>query len=398
MTCDIRLPLRPLARVGGVLVITALSAAPVLAQGKKGDFTGAFIVRIGNDTLAAEQYTRTLGTVQGESMVRSPQTAVRRYTATFDRDGRLTRYELTVRKAGAPPDAKPLQHATMTLRGDTAAMEIQADSTWALRVPVRAGTLPFLNLGYGLYETAIMRARRAGQDSVVIPMLSIGAKKADDVTIKRVGRDSLTLESPFGVARVHVDADGRLLGWNSTGSTQQVTVERVQALDVVALAGQYASRPLGQLSPRDTVRAAVGGASLLVDYSRPRKRGRAIFGGVVPWNEVWRTGANEATTFVTDKDLVIGGTPVPSGTYSLFSLPTPTGWKLIISKRTKEWGTEYDASADLARIDMQVSRLAQPVEQFTITIKPAGGGGTMTLAWDRTAASVPIRVKEAQGK
>jgi len=113
----------------------------------------------------------------------------------------------------------------------------------------------------------------------------------------------------------------------------------------------------------------------------------------VPWNVVWRTGANAATTFITDKDLVIGGTTVPAGEYTLFSLPNASGWKLIISKKTKEWGTEYDPAMDLARIDMTVAALPAPLEQCTIAIVPQGAGATLSVSWERTMASVAITAK-----
>lgn len=147
-------------------------------------------------------------------------------------------------------------------------------------------------------------------------------------------------------------------------------------------------------SPRDTARGTIGGANLLVDYGRPSKRGRVIWGGLVPWGEVWRTGANAATTFVTDKDLVIGGTTVPAGTYTLYSVPNQSGpWQLVINKQTKQWGTEYHQEQDLARIPMTASPVSLPVDKFEISIVPAGQGGTLRLTWDATQASVGIRVK-----
>src|SRR5205807_2304320 len=115
---------------------------------------------------------------------------------------------------------------------------------------------------------------------------------------------------------------GTLLGLTGIGSTMQVTVERTQGLDFAALGKAFAPRSLGVLSPPDSVKTSVAGAALTVRYSRPSTRGRAIFGNVVPWNQVWRTGANQATIFETSADLVIAGTPVPAGQYSLWTLTT----------------------------------------------------------------------------
>ncbi len=99
------------------------------------------------------------------------------------------------------------------------------------------------------------------------------------------------------------------------------------------------------------------GHTVTIQYSRPSMRGRKIFGGLVPYDEVWRTGANAATSLKTDVDLNIGGANVPAGSYTLYSLPGMTSWKLIINKQTGQWGTEYSQSQDLARVDMKVSQL-----------------------------------------
>ena len=121
-------------------------------------------------------------------------------------------------------------------------------------------------------------------------------------------------------------------------------------------------------------------------------RGRTIFGTVVPWDKVWRTGANEATIFETSADLLVAGTTVPAGQYSLWTIPAPGGWKLIVNKNTGQWGTDYDAQYDVARLDMKVETLKQPVEQFTIAVEPKGKGGVLKLEWEKTRASVPLSV------
>jgi hypothetical protein len=137
-----------------------------------------------------------------------------------------------------------------------------------------------------------------------------------------------------------------------------------------------------------------GGKSVTIDYSSPRAKGRKIYGGLVPFDQVWRTGANEATTFVTNADLVVGGTTVPAGSYTLFSVPGKDKWSLVLSKKTGEWGTEYPgASNDLARIDMKVSTLPAAVENLTIAFEKAGTGAALNIDWETTRASVAIAKK-----
>jgi hypothetical protein len=147
------------------------------------------------------------------------------------------------------------------------------------------------------------------------------------------------------------------------------------------------------LSVRDTARATVGGGEVWVDYGRPMKRGREIFGNVVPWNSVWRTGANAATQLNTSIDLVIGGASVPAGKYTLWTLPTPTGWKLIINKQTGQWGTVYDPAQDLVRVDAKVEALPAPVEQLVVAFEPTTAATAITFTWDKTRVSVPVSKK-----
>ena len=144
-------------------------------------------------------------------------------------------------------------------------------------------------------------------------------------------------------------------------------------------------------SPHADVTATLAGKKLTVSYGRPYVKGRAIFGGLVPWGEVWRTGADEATTFTTEADVVIGGLKVPKGKYALFTIPTEKQWTLVLNKTAEQWGAfKYDATQDLGRVPMTVASVAKPVEQFTIEMVPAGKKVTLKLSWDKTAASVAI--------
>ena len=137
-----------------------------------------------------------------------------------------------------------------------------------------------------------------------------------------------------------------------------------------------------------------GGNTVTVDYSSPRAKGRKIYGELVPFGKVWRAGANEATTFVTTADIKVGGTTVPAGHYTIFVTPEKEKWTLIISKKTGEWGTNYPGpSDDLGRVDMKVSTLPSPVENFTISFEKSGNGGNMNMDWETTRASVSISKK-----
>jgi Protein of unknown function (DUF2911) len=137
------------------------------------------------------------------------------------------------------------------------------------------------------------------------------------------------------------------------------------------------------------------GKTITIDYSSPRMRGRKIFGDLVPYGKVWRAGANEATTFVTNSNLVVGGKTVPAGHYTLFTLPNPDKWTLIVSKKTGEWGIPYPGeNFDFARMEMKVAKLPAPVEEFKISFGQTGSACTLRMDWETTRASTEITEKK----
>jgi hypothetical protein len=155
--------------------------------------------------------------------------------------------------------------------------------------------------------------------------------------------------------------------------------------------GQFA-RP-GYTSPPANASISIAGKQIRVDYYAPSMHGRKIMGGLVPFGEVWCTGANWATKITTDADLEMGGLKLPAGSYSIWTLPNPKEWTLIINKQTGQFHLDYDSSRDFGRAKMNLRALAAPVETFTIELTSNGGNqGTLALLWERTEASIPFTV------
>jgi hypothetical protein len=171
----------------------------------------------------------------------------------------------------------------------------------------------------------------------------------------------------------------------------QKRIALLALLTFVLTAASFAQKP----SPAASASCDLGaGKSVKTDYSSPRMKGRKIYGDLVPFGQVWRTGANEATTFVTSSAITVGGKAVPAGSYTIFTVPTADKWTLIINKKTGEWGIPYKYESDeLARVDMKVSKLPSPLENFTISYQKGGSGCTMNIDWDTTRASVDISAK-----
>jgi hypothetical protein len=179
---------------------------------------------------------------------------------------------------------------------------------------------------------------------------------------------------------------------------RRIMQKRIAALPLICTVlftiSAFAQMGGGKPSPAASASCDLGGKTIKTNYSSPRMKGRKIYGGLVPYGEVWRTGANDATTFVTSGDVTVGSTNVPAGSYTIFTVPNADSWKLIINKKTGEWGIPYKYESDeLGRVDMKVSKLPSPVENFTISYTKSGGGCTMNLDWETTRASVDISAK-----
>jgi hypothetical protein len=204
-----------------------------------------------------------------------------------------------------------------------------------------------------------------------------------------------------GTGEATLDSAYRMLRYSGARTTYQVDVSRLTAPpDVREVADRFEALEakgggVKQLSVRDTVRASIGGATFTVDYSRPLARGRVLLGDVIPYDRVWRTGANAATQFTTSAPITLAGLPVPAGSYTLWTIPHPHGVELVVNKQTGQWGTGYGPAHDLGRAPMKTDTLAAaPVEQFTISIDAADARrGTLAMAWGPFRWTAPIEVR-----
>ncbi len=222
-----------------------------------------------------------------------------------------------------------------------------------------------------------------------------------EFVIEKVNDKLVTFDNPpaMGKLRAHLDEEGRMvtLEGNISGN-MQYRAFRIPLSQADSLMGIWSSSPPSNKiphSPFAQIESKVGQATIKVEYSQPSKRGRDIFGGIIRMDEVWRTGANAATQIEISHDLSVSALDIPAGKYSLYSIPSPSQWILVINTRTGQWGTNngYDESLDLARIPMQSKTLPEAVEQFTISVEEKDGIGYLKLIWDTTEAWVAFEVK-----
>lgn len=360
----------PTARLLAAAIIATTACSPARES------TG-FVYRLGNDTTAVAAVGRAGNTLDGVYVDRVPATLVTRWNATLGPNDMVKRLERTQTRGDSV-----IEKVVVTQVGDSMITErTRGDSVMVWRVAAPGGAMPrHVTSNPAFLEIYTRRGASANLERQAIAAVGTGDTAMTVDTLVRVAADSFT----WGATSLKVDSAGRILRMGANA-------ERADGLDIEALAVSFGSRPLGALSPRDSVIASVGGATVRVEYGRPFRRGRPIFGSLVPMDQVWRTGAGDATFLTADRDLDIGGQTVPAGRYSVFTLPSASGWKLILSRKTGDDAATYSADQDLARIVMTADSLPEPVDQFTIAIESAGRGGTLRMSWDRIRVSVPIR-------
>jgi hypothetical protein len=385
-----------------------LSLFTLVACGEEGapSDTRAYVELLGRDTTAVEVFTRGEDRIDGTLLNRSPVTQVVRYSALLNPDGSVRRLETEWTTPDANPEGPPARSQLIEIEGDSATIGAAEGpsqlETRRIEVPDR--TLPVIGrvqLSAALFEQAARLARAAGGERFEFTLLRPSSRQptAPNAITSR-GGDSVSVDFFGNPMIAAVDANGRLLGITGRETTLKIEVQRADlgAIDIDAMAAEYAARDargegFGQASPRGSVEAIVEGAALTVDYGRPSVRGREIFGALVPWYQVWRTGANAATHFTSDRDLLIDGQTLPAGTYTLWTTFTPDRGELIISGLTEVWGTQYDPGSDLLRVPMMRETLDEYVEQFTIDVEPSErGGGVLALSWDTNRFTVPFEV------
>lgn len=374
---------------------TAIAILSVVLTARAGAQQASFVYRLGKDTVAIDQYTRTANRLSGEMVQRTGASVI------------LVRYEMALRPDGLPasasvrrmqPDGTPFPNqpteVRFTVTADSVVREfVRPDTVQRTAMAARQGTVVLPVYVYGAMELLAAR-RRSGGATDSLPSLSI-AGPAGFVGLESAGGDTLRMRG-VGIypMRFLFDSRGRLQLVDGAMTTNKVVAVRGPGgLDMAAIA--RAMRPTGTLSARDVARGGFGpGAIVLVDYGRPMVRGRTVWGGaLVPFDSVWRAGANDATHLFTTRAMTFGSVTVPAGAYTLWIQHTRTGTNLIVSRKIGMWGTEYDPAQDVARIPMQLTPTPSPVEELTVTVRNQSGlGGVLEFAWGGSVAKAAFNL------
>jgi hypothetical protein len=373
-----------LAPAMGCASAPATSAAPAVAQD-----AAAFVVTLGNDTVSAESFTRTGDRVEGTVVRRSPRTNVLRYTMQLSPAGLPTRLEYNVRLPDGSMLPNGARSVVVTYTGDSAITEAMRDTAIVRRVAAR-NIYPLIDGAVAPLGYAIAALRASGRDSAHFLGYTAGAAAGEDNAVVRRGPNTWWVYSFGSPIEVTTDAAGRIQRVDASRTTFRIQSTRLAPMDLGAITARFVERertsgPLVALSPRDSTMARFGDAQISIFYGRPSVRGRRIWGpnGVLG-DTLWRTGANNATTFTTTGPLVVGGQELPAGRYVINTLAIPGRYQLILSQENRE----------VLRAPLASRTLATPVEQFTMRLESTTErAGVLRLQWDTLELSVPVAAR-----
>ena len=367
-----------------------------------------YIARLGTDTISVESVTRRGNEIVSDEVDRFPRVRRRHTTIEMAADGTIRHLEMDITTPSEPSNERE-RHVVADVSADSVHIT-KHDSTGTKKVAFAKGTamaMPHLPQMYSLtdlYFGAALRRAIAPGDSVDMRQYYIDREfdrfplHHGVVTLVAPGKADIHHDWLAGYGDATFDSLHHMLTYSGARSTYKVEVQRLTTQpDVKTIGERFAALEtsqggMKQLSVRDTARATVGPATLSVDYGRPLARGRVLLGNIMPFDEVWRTGANAATQLTTSAPITLGGMHVAAGTYTLWTVPRKDGHAdLIVNRQSGQWGTEYDAKQDLGKASLSVASTTTPVEKFTISIAPSGANkGTLVLEWGAFRWSAPI--------
>ncbi|TKK71767.1 DUF2911 domain-containing protein [Ilyomonas limi] len=372
-----------------------------------------FVTKLGTDTIAVESVTRQGSKLTSDEVDRFPLVRVRHTEIDLNEDGSIRHLVMNIHTPGEPVNERE-RKVTVDVTSDKVHIS-KTDNTgtvnrdFATNGGIVEAHLPQMYSLYELYFAAALKhavtAKMAAGSPVEIRQFYIDREfdrfplGRGRVTPLGGGRVEITHDWLSGTGEAMMDSGYHMLSYSGARTTYKVKVNRIATpADIKNIATQFETAEtkngvVKAMSVRDTARAQIGNAKFTVDYSRPLMRGRQLLGDVLPYDRVWRTGANAATQFATSVPVKLAGMQVPAGTYTLWTVPHRASVDLIVNKQTGQWGTEFNSSRNLGIAEMTSQAVVAPVETFTISIVPLDTKhGTLVMEWGFFKWTAPIEV------
>jgi len=371
------------------------------------------ISQLGNDTVSIEDVTRRGNTLVSDEVDRFPRVRQRHTQIELGDDGRIERLDMDIHTPSEPENQRDRHVEVKVSSGSVQVSKKDKTGTKTRTFQTDGGIamahLPQMYSLYELYFAAALKHAKAANIPAGKPidMRQFYIDREFDnfplhhgtVRVMPTGKVEIQHDWLSGTGEATIDSSYRLLSYSGARTTYKVDVTRLSTPpDVKSIGDRFAAvetkTGMKQLSVRDTARGKIGTAVLSVDYGRPLARGRVLVGALLPYDQVWRTGANAATQFTTSAPIKLGGLNLQPATYTLWTVPRANGTvELIVNKQFGQWGTEYNRTLDLGRAQLKTETLAAPVDEFTISIASIDANrGSLVLEWGPFRWTVPIEV------
>lgn len=374
-----------------------------------------FVTMLGNDTISVESVTRQGNTLTSDEVDRFPRVRVRHTVVHLNDDGSIKHLEMDIHTPSEPANERE-RKVVVTVSNNEVRLS-KTDSTGTVKKEFATGgsiVVAHVPQMYSLYELYFAAALKYAASSKLTAGTPVQLRQfyidrefdrfpLGHATVTPLGGGKAEIFHDWlsGIGEATMDSSYHMLSYSGARTTYKVDVTRLTAPpDIKIIADRFETQEaksgnVRSLSVRDTVRAQIGNATFTVDYARPLQRGRKLLGDVIPYDRVWRTGANAATQFTTSAPIKIAGMQVPAGKYTLWTAPHTSGVDLIVNKQSGQWGTEYNGSQDLGTVRFTTESLTTPVEEFTISILPGADAhhGMLVMEWGAFRWTAAIEVQ-----
>jgi len=347
---------------------------------------------LGSDTLAIEKILLTSDAIEATVVLRSPQTTVQQSKLEFDENGNLLNYSREV--TNALTDSTLLIEEARWEEDSLLVFRVRNGQSQSRLVSNDKSIIPFIDMIHWPFELMIHRGYESEDQPYKQTVFS--GTRTFTFEIMRLSNDSITVKHPTrGVMGVTPTSNGTLQFLEAGNTTRALTVTRTNQLDIESVIERFVkndanSRSFGSLSGRGSFDKVINGVQFQLDYGTPSRRGRDIWGGLITYGELWRTGANKATHFTINESILLGDLEVPVGKYTLFTIPEENGGTLIVNMQTGQNGQRYDESQDLGRTAMTTRNLDESVEVFTIEVVERKEHSELMLKWSTKVYVIPI--------
>lgn len=377
-------------------------------------YTASYIMEWGNkDTIAIETFTLYENQIYGKTVHGFPENYVRHFDIEYDKTGSILELNYLyndVVNTSLPIDSKtgylPFRFSAKLSNGLLVFKSLkevnpeinQKRSTGPTRVVHRTDGYHFNGDWIPIiaqFEWLVSWFLEQDKQKVEGLKFINAYVGVHDLQLERIDKNHIRFWSNISEAiEIYLDDNGRVEKIDGIGSVWNLNIHRIEPVDIEKYTYRFKNRPtIGNPSPHEVVSSNIGGSTIEIDYGRPSMRGRKIFGNIVPYGEIWRTGAGPATTISFDQDVYFEDQKIKAGKYNVYSCPTQDSFTLIFNSKLDAWGSVHLPEFDVARLPMKLSHSHNKTEKFTIDLIDKGGKGILKLSWENIVAEIELVIR-----